>query len=533
MFGVMVDCSRNAVMNKKSLKEFILLLSEMGYDTLMLYTEDTYEIPSEPCFGHQRGRYSQADLKELDAFCRDRGIELVPCIQTLAHLNTMFSWHGVYGGVRDCDDILLAGEEKTYELIRKMFASLAASFTSRKIHIGMDEAYKVGLGRYLSLNGYERRFDIINRHLHRVCEIAAEFGFEPMIWSDMFCKLALGNDDYYKVSDPEEIKKVADLPENVSLVYWDYYSDDQSRYEQLIRVNQAFGRRVVFAGGAWTWRGFLPDNRIALRVTEPALKACAATGVEDVIITLWGDDGGECSRFSVLPSLLAAAQAAGRAPEGGLSGALSEAVGAALLLSEEMNHPTGGRDLGGQNPPKYLLYNDPFTGRLNHAVPEGTNAFYAELLPRLKEAVVSALEACPDCETLSGYFAAAEALCDVLSVKSELSGRTKKAYLSGDREALKKIAEEEYPAAQEKLGAFHDAFMRWWMSENRPQGFDVQDIRMGGLMMRLQTCRERLLAWCGGMLENIPELEEEELNVDCGTNWMQTAITGVISHNVM
>ena len=88
-------------------------------------------------------------------------------------------------------------------------------------------------------------------------------------------------------------------------------------------------------------------------------------------------------------------------------------------------------------------------------------------------------------------------------------------------------------AAQEKLGAFHDAFMRWWMSENRPQGFDVQDIRMGGLMMRLQTCRERLLAWCGGMLENIPELEEEELGVDCGTNWMQTAITGVISHNVM
>ena len=166
-------------------------------------------------------------------------------------------------------------------------------------------------------------------------------------------------------------------------------------------------------------------------------------------------------------------------------------------------------------------------------MPEGANAFYAELLPRLKEAVVRALEACPDCETLSGYFAAAEALCDVLSVKSELPGRTKKAYLLGDREALKKIAEEEYPAAQEKLGAFHDAFMRWWMSENRPQGFDVQDIRMGGLMMRLQTCRERLLAWCGGMLENIPELEEEELNVDCGTNWMQTAITGVISHNVM
>ena len=57
--GIMLDMSRNAVMHVPALKKFIVTLSDMGYNTLLLYTEDTYEIPGEPYFGHFLGRYSQ------------------------------------------------------------------------------------------------------------------------------------------------------------------------------------------------------------------------------------------------------------------------------------------------------------------------------------------------------------------------------------------------------------------------------------------------------------------------------------------
>mgnify|MGYP002618562996 CR=1 FL=1 len=77
MKGLMVDCSRNAVMNLTALKRFVKLISALGYDTLMLYTEDTYEVDGEPYFGHQRGRFSKAELKEADAFCRENGLVLV------------------------------------------------------------------------------------------------------------------------------------------------------------------------------------------------------------------------------------------------------------------------------------------------------------------------------------------------------------------------------------------------------------------------------------------------------------------------
>ena len=59
--GVMIDMSRNAVMSMDGLKRFLPLLAKMGYNTVFLYTEDTYEVDGEPYFGYMRGRYTKED----------------------------------------------------------------------------------------------------------------------------------------------------------------------------------------------------------------------------------------------------------------------------------------------------------------------------------------------------------------------------------------------------------------------------------------------------------------------------------------
>ena len=51
------------------------------------------------------------------------------------------------------------------------------------------------------------------------------------------------------------------------------------------------------------WRGFAPDNAFSLKVAAPAIRACRDSQVKDVIFTMWGDDGGECPKNAVLPSL--------------------------------------------------------------------------------------------------------------------------------------------------------------------------------------------------------------------------------------
>ena len=49
--GAMVDMSRNAVTNVKTVKLMLRKMALMGMNAFMLYTEDTYEIENRPYFG--------------------------------------------------------------------------------------------------------------------------------------------------------------------------------------------------------------------------------------------------------------------------------------------------------------------------------------------------------------------------------------------------------------------------------------------------------------------------------------------------
>ena len=493
----------------------------MGYNTLMLYTEDTYEVNNQPYFGHLRGRYTKDELKELDAFCNSIGIELVPCIQTLAHLNGMFRWQKEYDDINDCDDILLAEEEKTYKLIEDMISTLSECFTTRKIHIGMDEAYKIGTGKYQQKHGIKDRFDIINNHLHKVCSITRKYNFEPMVWSDMFCKLALGTQNQYEKVDFSIIKEKANLPEDISLVYWDYYHTEYDHYVNMIKTNKAFNRKVYFAGGAWTWPGFAPRNGYSIKTTDAAVKACNDCGVDGMFFTMWGDDGDECSKFAVLPSLMFAAEATrGNTDIESIKKKFKDITGCdfdSFMLLDQFNM-LNGKDEQGQS--KLRLYNDIFLGTKDYLCTEEDSAFYASLAEKIKNASGKG--------EFSYMFDVYEKYAKVLEIKSALGIRTRKAYLGKDTRALKEII-CDYDTLSDRLEEFYASYKSEWFRENKPHGFDVQDIRLGGLMRRVQSCKERLANFIDGKINEIPELSEPVLEGVGYEHWGRLISANVIT----
>ena len=62
IFLNMLDCSRNAVFTVEKVKAMIRILAKLGLNRLLLYTEDTYEVPELPYFGVYRGRYSREEI---------------------------------------------------------------------------------------------------------------------------------------------------------------------------------------------------------------------------------------------------------------------------------------------------------------------------------------------------------------------------------------------------------------------------------------------------------------------------------------
>ena len=230
-FGVMMDMSRNGVMRVEEVKNIATILKQMGYNMIQLYTEDTYEVENEPYFGYMRGRYSVAEMQDIVAYCNSIDVEVIPCIQTLAHLNQIFRWPA-YSPINDINDILMVDEPRTYEFIENMFKTLRKCYTSNYIHIGMDEAHYLGLGKFLDKNGPQNRFEILCRHLAKVVEIAEKYNFKPIMWSDMFFRL--GNHGEYCLLEPQISNEVISItPKNVGLVFWDYYHDYQKMYDKI------------------------------------------------------------------------------------------------------------------------------------------------------------------------------------------------------------------------------------------------------------------------------------------------------------
>ncbi len=503
--GVMLDFSRNGVMSLPSLKNFLTIIRKMGYNTLFLYMEDTYEVEGEPYFGYMRSRYSIEEMKEIDEFCTSIGIEAIPCIQTLAHMRTFFKWDAV---PVDCDDILLADNERTYELIGNMFKTLSSCFKSKRIHIGMDEAHLLGKGRYYHENGYVPSNEIIKKHLNRICEIAKPYGYDLLLWSDMFIRT--WNKDEYYVDEAKKVPKeiVDSLPEGVLPVYWDYYHDSINSYDIMFDIHKQFKRDVWFAGGIWCWAGFAPLNEYSIRTMAPAMESCRKNRIKNIFMTMWGDDGMECSHFSQLPALLYVAELAkGNSDEEKIKAKFKSMFGISFddfMKTDIPNHLTPDAPVKYEAPCKYMLYSDPFLGFLDHNVPLGSNEIYKNHANELFAIAKKTRK--------FGYvFNTLATLCDVLSIKAELGIKTRKAYKNGDKCELIRLAKEEYAILPKKIRAFHKALSKQWYIDNKPSGFEVQDGRLGALIMRIESCKERLLAYANGEIERLEELEGDIL----------------------
>ena len=509
--GALLDCSRNAVVKPAVIKDFILKLEKAGYNLLQLYTEDTYSLEGEPYFGSFRGRFSKDEIKGINDFAKSHGIELMPCIETLGHLEKIFEWEE-YKGICDIGGVILAGCEKTYALIDKMFAFCAECFTSERINIGFDEAHMLGLGNYLKHRGYRDAFDIFTEHLKKVCAIAEKYSFKPVIWSDMFFRIAF--DGEYPHEDGELPSEITNrIPENVGLAYWDYFSLRKETYEKMLDKHLSLGREVWFAGSAVKCCGFHSANAISVDRLTKGITACMEKGIKNILVTMWGDGGNECSFSTVLPSVIYAAEIVkGNHDMESIKEIFKKITGEEwddfMLFDLADNSIPRQDDIG--TGAKELLYSDYFCGRFNGAVSDNgaERKFYFDAAAKFAIAEKRSL----NYKYLFGYY---KALCDVLACKYDLGYLCRKYYLAGDKKSLGDLCARFYET-EKLLKIFIEKFREFWYKENKGNGLEIHEIRLGGVLVRTQSCRKRIEDYITGKISEIEELNEDFPDKDKG-----------------
>ncbi len=494
-FGVMVDCSRNAVMTVDYAKSLLRRLALMGYNRAMFYTEDTYELEDEPHFGFLRGAYSAAEIRELDDYAYALGIELCGCIQTLGHLEIFLRSEGTVG-IRDTNDILLVDEEKTYQLIRKMIRFWHDNCRSRNLHIGMDEAHGLGRGKFLDKHGYQNSFEILNRHLTKVNAICRESGMTPMIWSDMYFRMGSETHDYYDLNTniPDSVKE--GIPHDCSLVYWDYYHLDSGFYDKMIELHRNLGKEPVMGSGLWTWyRLFYDHHQTEVRVL-PCIESCRKNKIGDFFFTMWGDDGAYSNFPSVYAGLLWGAELAyGQAPDEERLEALSRALKLPsyreTLRVSGMNHQLPFRD-NGVGTLSVLLWDDPILKRGWRHFRLNDEAVRTEFIQCLKSVLG---QITPDT-----YFHLTGRL---LLAKMTSAAELGNAYRQKDLQALRRIRQNSLTELIALYEEFIGEFRKQWRTCYKPNGLETIQIRIGGLCQRYRELILQLEEFEQGTLAEI------------------------------
>ena len=505
----MIDVSRNAVYTVDKMKTFLCQIALMGYTGCLLYMEDTYILPNYPYWGYQRGSYTTQGLKQLDDFANSLGLELIPCIQTLAHLRTALRW-SCFNDIKDTSDNLLVGSPDTKQLVKDMLLYFKNTLRTDRIHLGMDESFNLGMGRYRLLNGFKDHRLIIREHLKMVCDMCKEYGLKPMIWDDMLFRDNTPNMNYYCDSQPVTDDELKAYPDNLTFVYWDYYHNTKQEY--ITQLKRRGKLKVAFAGGIWKWGGFTPNYTKSFKDSLAAIEACYEYGVNELIVTAWGDDGAEAP----LDCLLAGFALYGlnrfyNAKPQDTEHFCKLLVDCNLKLFTDIekldlipNMPD--ENLESVMPHKVLLYGDIASDRYLYNLgcsPDELINHYSELEKLYKTYNSSD-------KSISLMMDMYSALARVLAIRCKTGVLLYESYKNKDINGLKQ-AQKELLNLSDEVQNFHEKVIDMWSYSCKGQGLEVLNLRLGGLCGRYKAICNRLELYISGKLETLTELDEQIL----------------------
>lgn len=514
--GVMYDCSRNSVPTIRTVRQLLLRMALMGYNTLMLYTEDTYPLPGHPEFGHYRGRYTREELQAIDDFACCLGIEVIPCIQTLAHLERFLRWPAT-DPLRDTPGILLAEDPDVLSLVESMLVSLRGTLRSRRIHLGLDEAHGLGLGRYLSLHGYTRPDVIMKTHLEAVGRLCARHGLQPMMWGDMIFRMNIRDAGYYDpdVVLPEGAGSI--IPREFDVIYWDYYHTDAGFYRKYIDEYRRQGILPLFAAGVCSWIGMVPNLVRTEATTRAGVAAAREAGLEEMFLCVWKDDGGESLPGPDFLGLLQFAESCWVGTDASATGirrnarVMTGASHESFMAVGSLDELVEGLSLAGleaPNPQRYFLWQDLLLGQFDIEAAQGD---FAKVYRDKAEDLAGRIEAGGfDPDALWGL-KLGFCLCRVLEIKVDLGLQLRRAYMAGDRTALSALRDRIAGPYRDRVRDLYHWHRDAWQHFFKPFGWEVADLKYGFLLQRAETTVHRLDAYLRGDLKRIGELEEERL----------------------
>lgn len=287
--GVMLDVSRDKVPRMETLFGLVDLLSEWKVNHLELYTEHTFAYEDHQAVWAAADPLTGEEVLRLDAYCRERFVELVPNQNSFGHMHRWFEIP-TYRDLAECPDgstIELHGQNRdlppfslnpldprSLELVAGLFDDLLSHFSSRKFNVGCDETFDLGLGR--SREECERRGKgrVYLEFLQKVHELVRRHGRTMHFWGDIVIQ--------YPHLVPE-------LPRDVVVLEWGYEADHP--FDEHGAAFAESGIPFYVCPGTSSWNSIAGRTENCLGNLRNAATNGLKNGASGFLNTDWGDNG--------------------------------------------------------------------------------------------------------------------------------------------------------------------------------------------------------------------------------------------------
>ena len=283
--GVMLDISRDRVPTMDTLYNLIDLLASWKVNQFQLYTEHTFAYQDHRIVWEHASPLTAEEILALDRYCRERHIDLVPCQNSLGHMERWLK-HERYHPLSECPDGFVThwGEERgpstvdpndpgSITLVKSMFDELLPNFESELVNVGGDEPWE--LGQCKSKDAVEERGGrVYLDYMLKLYNHIKQHGRTVQFWGDIIL--------HYPDLVPE-------LPNDIIVMEWGYEAIHDFDGHGSLFAQSGIPFYVCPGTSSWNTIAGRTDNAVG------NLQSAAVNGMKHDAIgylnTDWGDNG--------------------------------------------------------------------------------------------------------------------------------------------------------------------------------------------------------------------------------------------------
>ena len=285
--GFFHDVTRGRVPKMEWLKQLADTMCRYKMNQLQLYVEHSFLFSGLSEMWRDDTPLTAEDILELDRYCVERGIELVPALSSFGHLYKLLSTKQY----REFCELENAGtqafsfidrmqhhtldvsNQEGIALIRRMIKEYLPLFSSKKFNICGDETFDLGRGKNRSRMEQEGKARLYMSYVGSLCRFIVEQGSTPMLWGDVMLEF------------PE---LASELPEKTICLNWGY---DPKQTEDSARIYAGTGIRQYVCPGTAGWNKLVNLQEDSWENIRRMCGYGLKYRCEGVLNTDWGDFG--------------------------------------------------------------------------------------------------------------------------------------------------------------------------------------------------------------------------------------------------